>query len=66
MNEYDARFWSETERHQPLAKEYEQGISITHPTGHFECRIDGFTGHCPFCATSVKRYEYQGSKQVFG
>ncbi len=55
--DYASRFWSENEKYHELAEEYERNIEITHPSS-----ASCFCGdNCPWAATNVKYYEYNGS-----
>lgn len=60
MSQAEHEFWTENESYHDLARRYDEHIVLTTPTGHFECRINGLGGHCPFCATAVTYPEYRG------
>lgn len=55
MSHYDAAFWRH-EQYNDLAREYEDGIEITHPY-RGSCDV---CGSCRWGATAVTYYEYRG------
>jgi hypothetical protein len=53
-----SEFWTEREKYHELAKAYEQNIEVTHPSG-----ASCFCGeNCPWSATTVTYFEYNGPK----
>lgn len=60
MSSASTEFWLENEEYHDLARTFEENVEIRTPSGFFECDLNGFSGHCPFCATSVTYYEYTG------
>lgn len=64
MVNHDEQFWLDgSDELQELAKQFEQGIEITHPkhlSGRSERGINFC--NCSWCAQRVKYYEYNGPK----
>lgn len=58
-SEADAEFWLNSKRYKDLVKTFERNIQVHGARGFYECEL-GWGGHCPFCATNAKYYEYTG------
>lgn len=62
MRSHNALFWTERDEYHELAEQFERNIEVGHPDGPYECDLNGFTSHCPYCISNAKRYEYRGPK----
>ena len=55
MPSYAARFWNEREEYHDLARRYERGISIEHPSAaRNHCP---WCYHCSFAASTIVHYD---------
>lgn len=65
MSDAATEFWTENEEYHELARQFEEGINLTHPktvTSRRMCVCLEFTSWCAWAATSVDYYEYNGPR----
>ena len=60
MASYATQFWATADEElQELAKQFEQGIELSHPK-NLSGRSSAGWCNCSWCAQRVKYYEYNG------